>query len=66
MNKKQEVKKNLKHGYIFLVITLLIPFSIALFVELYSTGQLNFPQVDTETPTSYPTDNPEPGRYPVN
>lgn len=59
MNKKQEVKKNLKHGYIFLIITLLIPFSIALFIELYSTGQLNFPQ-DTETPTSYPTDNPEP------
>lgn len=58
MNKKQEVKQNLKHGYIFLILTLLIPFSIALFIELYSTGQLNFPQ--GETPTSYPIDNLEP------
>lgn len=58
MNKKQEVKQNLKHGYIFLILTLLTPFSIALFIELYSIGQLNFPQV--ETPISYPIDNPDP------
>lgn len=57
---KQEVKPNLKHGYIFLILTLLIPFSIALFLELHLTGQLNFVQGGTETPTSYPDVNPEP------
>lgn len=67
-NKKQEVKPNLKHGYIFLIILLMIPFSIAFGIEMHLTGELNnLFKPNGETPVSYPeapegtTDNPDDG-----
>ncbi len=57
---KQEIKKNLKHGYIFLIITLMIPFLIALSYEIYINGGINisFGTTDDSKPISYPDELP--------
>lgn len=39
---RTEIKKNLKHGYIFLITAILIVIAIPLSVELYLSGGLNF------------------------
>jgi hypothetical protein len=71
MNKKPEVKPNLKHGYIFLIILLMIPFSIGFGIEMYLTGQIDrLIDGGKETPVSYPedpqesVDNPEDSEKP--
>lgn len=57
---KEEYKKNLKHGYIFLIITLMIPFTIVLSYEIHLNGGINltFEQNEEPIPTSYPVETP--------
>ncbi len=57
---KEEYKKNLKHGYIFLIITLLILFTIALSYEIHLNGGISLTFVESEEaiPTSYPVETP--------
>lgn len=58
MSKKQ-VTKNLKHGYIFLVGTILVLFLVSLGTEIYLNGgfNLNKPQKETEEEIEQPDPN---------
>lgn len=59
MSKQREIKKNLKHGYIFLWGIIILLFSISLGVELYLTGGLERITISKgETPESYPISHP--------
>jgi hypothetical protein len=59
MNNKMQEDKNLKHGYIFLTLLILVPFFIAFGIEMHLTGGLKFlTEGGNETPSSYPVDEP--------
>lgn len=59
MSKDRVIKKNLKHGYIFLWCIIIAMFSVSLGVELYLTGGLERITVGKrDIPESYPISHP--------